>query len=299
MKKLSILFVLLIVSVSAQTTLYVAGPRSGLGSTWVGMTSTESPGATSFIGDPLSDQQTGQSPDDFVNSVGQPTIFISNGFVNGVASVGVRVYLAGNQPSGYTGNARFGIDANNDGAVDLFFGPTLGGAAKTQGIVFQLPTGPGNYSPSTTNLGNNFGLIPFTTNNFNYQSVSTNIDPTWTNVGPNINSVLSFSIPTQTIKDVLAQSGIIMTDQTYFNLLAFTSTQGNAINQDLVGSTGIVNTMRFDGSNGGFTDYYAFDGGWKARPIVPEPSAYGFIMLAGSLFLICYKRLRKKTPFGN
>lgn len=291
MKKLFLLFVLLFASLSAQTTLYVSGPRSGLGSAWVGTTSTPSPGTTAFLGDPLSDQQTGQSPDDFVNTAGQPGMFISNGLVNGVPSIGVRVYMAGYQSSGYTGNVRFGIDANGDGAADLFFGPTLGGASKTQGIVFQLPTGPGNYSPSTTNLGNNFGRIPFTTDNFNYQMMTTAIDPTWVNVGPNQNAVLSFDFPTLTIKDILATIGITMTDQTYFSVLAFTSTQANAINQDLYGSVGITNSSRFDGTNGGFTDYYAFDGTWKARPIVPEPTTYGFIMMS---LLISFVILRRR-----
>lgn len=296
MNRLFIILLLVTATSLAQTTIYVAGPRTGLGSAWVGMTSTYNPGNTTFLSDPLSDQQTGQSSDDFVNTAGQPGMFISNGFVGGVASVGLRVYLAGYQPSGYTGNIRFGIDANSDGVVDLFFGPALGGAAKNQGIVFQLPTGAGNYSPSTTNLGNNFGRISFTSLNFDYQMLNSTIDSTWTNVGPDTNAVLSFNFPTQTLKDILATVGITMNDQTYFSILAFTSTQANAINQDLYGSVGITNTTRFDGIDGGFTDYYAFDGSWRSRPIVPEPSTYGLIMILAVILFVGWKKYIKENP---
>jgi len=40
-----------------------------------------------------------------------------------------------------------------------------------------------------------------------------------------------------------------------------------------------VSTARFDGPNGGFTDYYNLMGEWKKCPIVPEPSTYGFVFV--------------------
>ncbi len=220
-------------------------------------------------------------------------MFLSFGQVAGQDAIGLRFYMAGYQASGYTGNLRVGIDANGDGAVDLFFGPSLTGATRTQGIVFQLPTGPGNYSPSTTNLGNNFGRIAFTNDNYNYMALTNTIDPNWTNVGANQNSVISFAVPVATLQSLLAQSGITLTPQTYISFLAFTSTQSNAINQDLIGSNGIVADARFDGVDGGFGDYYTSSGTYKKRPIIPEPSTYGamFILISGGLL---YMLRRKK-----
>ncbi len=293
--KLLCLFLFLVAALSAQTTLYVAGPRTGLGSAWTGITYSYTSTSTTFISDPINDQQTGQGQDDFVNSPNQPALFMGLGLINNVQSVGFRMYLNKFDSRGFTGNIRIGLDVTGDGQIDTFLGPKLGGSANTQGIVFQAPTGPGNYSPSTTNLGTDFNRIPFTLENYNYQLLTTTIDSNWTNVGTNQNAVLSFSLPIQTLKDILAQSGIVLTDQTYFNILAFSSTQSNAINQDILGSDGIVNNARFDGIGGGFGDYYALDGSYKKRPVTPEPSTYGLIFIGLSLFCVLFKSVKTRT----
>ncbi len=289
MKRLFIiLFIAMVLPLCAQTTLLVSGPSSG----WTGLTVSPDPVTTTFLADPLSDQQTGQGPDDMVGSTTMAGFYVDFGTINGVQSVGFRTYLASYQASGFSGNLRIGIDANADGSADLFFGPSLGGAARTQGIVFQAATGTGNYSPSTTALGNNFGRIAFTADNYNYQTAAA-VDPLWVNMGTNTNAALSFSMPVQTLKDTLASLGFTLNDTSYFALLAFTSTQSSAINQDLYGSSGIVSTARFDGPDGGFTDYYNLAGGWKPRPIIPEPSTYGIVFVGlcvAGLFL--FRKIR-------
>lgn len=274
MTKYLIAFLILVSVAVSQTTLSVSGPSSG----WTGLTVSPDPQTTNFLADPLSDQQTCQGPDDMVGTTTSPGFFVDFGTINGVASIGFRMYLASYQAAGFSGNLRVGIDANADGSADLFFGPKLGGAAKKRGIVFQAATGTGNYSPSTTALGKNFGRIAFTADNYNYQTAAS-VDPLWVNIGVNTNASLSFSLPIQTLKDTLASLGFSLSDSSYFSLIAFTSTQSSAINQDLYGSTGIVSTARFDGPNGGFTDYYNLMGEWKKCPIVPEPSTYGFVFV--------------------
>lgn len=292
MNRLLFILPLLVSTLAAQTTLYVAGPNTGLGVAWRGITYTASPGNTVYQSDPLGDRQTGQPVDDFINVPNNPGFFMALGFVNNVPSIGFRIYLSEYSTAGYSGNFRVGLDANGDGQLDVFVGPKLSGAARAQGIIFQDATGPGNYSPSTTALSNPYSSIAFTTDNYNYQTLNTTLDPTWSNVGPNPNAILSFSVPVQTLKDNLAGIGINLTDQAYFNVLAFTSTQANAINQDLFGSTGISNGTRFDGLDGGFADYYALDGSYKTRPIIPEPTTYGAIFVAFMLGVIMWKRKR-------
>jgi hypothetical protein len=256
---------MLATALSAQTTLFV----SGASSSWTSITSTETPNNTLLMTDILGDRQTGQTPDDFIGA----GFFVDTGTINGIASIGFRTYMAGYTASGYSGNLRIGIDGNRDGVVDLFLGPKLSGNAGSQGIVFQDATGAGNYSPSTTALGNPYGRIAFTAAQ-----------------GVTVNSAISFTVSTQTLKDAFAALGITLTDQSYMSFLAFTSTQANAINQDLYGPAGISNTTRFDGPSGGFSDYYALDGSFAPRPIIPEPWVYGAGFMAFSLIFVGWSR---------
>lgn len=280
----------------AQTTLNVAGPRVGFGSEWRALSVTNQ--TSTSMADTLNDQQTGQAPDDFVGTAAQGGAFMALGLVNGLPSIGFRFYLAGYNSTGYAGNVRVGLDVTGDGAADIFFGPKLSGSSASQGITFQLATGPGNYSPSTTALGNPFGTIALTADNYNYQALTAAIDPSWTNLGTKTNAVLSFDMPTQSLKQALATANITITDQTFFDILAFTSTQANAINQDLFGSTGISNNTPFVASGGGFSDYYALDGSYRPRPVAPEPATYGAVF-TGLAVLLTGCRLRRRPPVRN
>lgn len=283
LKKYFTIFLFIVLTCFSQTTLIVSGPSSG----WNGIQVSPDQVTTTFLADPLADQQTGQGADDLLGLTTHAGLYMDLGTIGGVDSIGFRFYMAKYEPAGFSGNLRVGIDADGDGAVDLFFGPKLGGNIKSQGIYFQTATGAGNYSPSTTALSKNYNQIAFTPDNYDYRAIDSIIDPLWANMGADTNSVISFGLSTQVLKDAFAGIGITLTDQTYMTFLAFTSTQGNAINQDLFGSVGITNTARFDGVGGGFSDYYALDGSYLKRPIVPEPSTYGmvFMTLIGLLYL--------------
>ncbi len=124
-------------------------------------------GGGTFLSDPRADQQTGQYADDMVgNSTDNPGFLMRYGTITGTGNtssgsavqfVALRTRLNVYAPSSYDKNAkqRFGMDANGDGKLDLFFGidftqkgsPTIG---------FQTPGTGSNSSPSTTSIGNNF-----------------------------------------------------------------------------------------------------------------------------------------------
>lgn len=212
----------------------------------------------------LADQQTGQGQDDFsVNG-----FFINYGTLstNEFAQI-IRIRLNEfDAKSGFTGNLRIGIDANLDGSVDLFYGIKGFGTAANRGIVFQNPTNTGstfNVSPSTTSLGNPYGTIALTTTNYSYVSVNDG----------STDAYLTFAIPFASLQNVLATAGYQVTEASFVRFIAFTSTQDNSINQDLYGTQGITNTLRFD-QNGGFTDIRNF---YNAP--VPEPSTYGAVLM--------------------
>lgn len=290
MRKL-LLFIIITLTLAGQTTINVGGASSG----WTVATVSPDPQTTVYMSDVISDQQTGQGSDDFVGTTTTPGMFLDFGTVNGAQSLGFRFYMNKYETNGFSGNLRVGVDANRDGGVDIFFGPKLGGSAASQGIVFQNPGAGLNVSPSTTSLGTNYGRIAFTADNYNYQLLTPTIDPNWVNIGSNSNSVLSFDLPFTSLQSSLAAAGINIDADTMLAFIAFTSTQSNAINQDLYGSSGITNTARFDGPSGGFTDYYSANGAWTARPIVPEAQTYGAVLLGFSLLFVGYRRYKQRS----
>jgi len=291
MSRIFLISLLLVSVLNAQTTLYVAGPSNG----WTPVTVSPDTQTTVYMSDPRGDQQTGQGADDFVGTSTNPGMFLNFGTVNGEQSLGFRFYMSRYESKGFSGNLRVGIDADGDGDVDIFLGPRLGGSAATQGIVFQNPGNGLNVSPSTTTIGTNYGRIAFTPDNYNYQPLTSTLDPNWVNIGTNTNSVISFSVPFSSLQNSLGALGINIDTNTMLSFIAFTSTQSNAINQDLYGSIGIINTARFDGPNGGFSDYYSSSGGWGRRPIVPEPQTYGAILIALSTMFIGYRRYKRRS----
>jgi len=231
---------------------------------------------TDFLGD----QQTGQGSDDF----------IANGFyyaVNQSPTDPTQLYrfvFDKYETKGFVGNLRVGLDANADGAVDLFFGVSTN--ANNQQIVFQLPTSTAvgsNTSPSTTALGSAFGNIAITATNYSY----TQVDPT-SNDG-----MLTFSVLMSSINSALTGTGLSVNTDTFVRYIAYTATNQNAINQDLYGVNGGVgsSTATFI-SSGAFTEYKNFN---NQAPIVPEPSTYGFIMMSLFLGFIGFRKWRKRN----
>ncbi|MBI3886861.1 MAG: hypothetical protein HY302_14205 [Opitutae bacterium] len=242
------------------------------------------------MSDPIWDQQTGQGADDFVGdgTNGYYGFYYKFGQISGVDSLVFRFrfnVLTTQQGSPkFTGNPRIGVDSNGDGKIDLYFGVSTGSGQNVT-IDFQNPTGTAidaNTSPNTSALGTNYGTITGSASNYDYGQVT---DGSAFLSGSQQNQVtpdafLTFAVPFSNFASALgANTGqTIDPNFTYLRFVAFTSTQGNAVNQDVYGITGI-GTTRYD-QGGGFTDYYSSSG-----QLIPEPATYlqfGVLALAAA-----------------
>lgn len=236
------------------------------------------------------DQQTGQGADDYVgDGTGgyygfyyAPTqIDFGSGSVNAMV-FRFRLNLVA---SSFTGNIRLGVDGNEDGKVDLYFGISTG-AGQVPEIVFQNPTGTApdaNTSPNTSALGTSYGAIATNSTNFSYIQAPDG-SQYYTNkpTQPNPDMWLTFALPFSTLASTLgAQTGTTIDwSNSYLAFVAFSSTQGNAVNQDVYGIPNLTSTV--DGTKkgtpwgdvtysngGGFTEYFSASG---AKKPVPEPA---------------------------
>ena len=260
--------------------------------------------------DPTYDQQTGQGADDFVgdgttggNGGGPGPYYgfykahalIDFGQGAGAENALIFRFRFNLQAASWTGNVRLGVDGNNDGRVDLYFGVSSG-AAQQPSIDFQNPTGTAldaNTSPNTSALGNNYSTIAVNANDYAYFAAPDGSNY-YTNkpAQGNPDQWLTFAVPFSTFAANLgARTGTVIDyDWTYLAFVAFTSTQGNAVNQDVYG-IGAISTFggtRYD-QGGGFTTYESGSG----RPI-PEPATYlqfGALVAAGLLV----RQLRRRT----
>lgn len=238
------------------------------------------------------DQQTGQGADDFVGdgTNGYYGFYFKAGKINGEDSLIFRFRLnelttqQGNPR--FTGNIRIGVDGDGDGDIDLYFGISTG-AAQTPQIVFQNPTGTAsnaNTSPSTSSLGTAYGTIATNASNYSYiQADDGSAYATNKPDQPNPDAFLTFAISFSTFKTYLeAQlAGQTITLDSFLRFVAFSSTQGNAVNQDVYGLGPLSNTAnantRFD-QGGGFTNFYNGSGS-----VIPEAST---ALQAGAFMMV-------------
>lgn len=254
--------------------------------------------------DPTYDQQTGQGADDFVGDgtsgggTGGPYYGFYKAatqinFGNGSENALVFRFRLNLTASSFTGNIRLGVDGNQDGKVDLYFGISTG-QGQTPVIVFQNPTGTAadaNTSPNTSSLGTSYGTIATTTTNYSYFTAPDGSQYYTNKVNqPNADQWLTFALPFSTFASTLATQIGYTVDWNlgYLAFVAFSSTQGNAVNQDVYGigkltdtnpSTGLAWGALAYNQGGGFTTYESGSG----RP-VPEPATYlqlGVLLLAG------------------
>ena len=195
--------------------------------------------------DPSNDQQTGTSEGDIVGNLlhaSAYTIFGDAGTPSLTdGTLGFRVRLGGDlNPSGFKTALFVGIDANQDGKIDLFLGVNNSGSADTVGI---WNPGPGlNVSPNTTSIVATplVSYVPVA-GNYNWSQVDTTIDPsvgTATDIdgGGQTDYFLSFAVPLSDIIAQLASLGITGFDQnSTLSYVVATATQANSLNQDLNG----------------------------------------------------------------
>ncbi|HZR78448.1 MAG TPA: hypothetical protein VFA58_04525 [Chthoniobacterales bacterium] len=194
--------------------------------------------------DPSDDQQTGSGEGDIVGNQSHPSVYVAFGdagtpsLTDGV--LGLRIRLgADDNPAGFKGALFVGIDANADGALDLFIGVDNSGSNATIGI---WNPGPGsNTSPNTTSIVS-APLVSYTLTALNYSwtAVNTTIDPS-VGTGTDLNNdgkndyFLTFTVQFADIVAQLAAKGISVNENSSFAYVVATATQANALNQDLNG----------------------------------------------------------------
>lgn len=249
--------------------------------------------------DYLVDQQTGQPSSDIVGGVGGTYNAYDAGFFTnwdaGTASttdgtLGFRVRLDDkdtNQGT-YAGLLWIGVDANSDGAVDIFFGANNKG--NNSSIEIRDAGGQANTSPSTTSIGNPVTGYVFseTSSNYNYRPVNFSTDGGTTNDitsgGTDTDYYLSFTVDFAKVVQFLGTQNIAITDASPLRYVLATATQDNSLNQDLGNVNGGVNSTSTWEQLGGFSPTMNATG-----TVVPEPSA---ALLGGLGFLALFRRRR-------
>lgn len=241
--------------------------------------------------DPSGDQGTGDDEGDIVgdaNDAAFYTQFDDNGtsLIKTDGRIGFRIRISSdNNPGGWDNFLIVGLDVNEDasGDIDIFLGVDGQGSGDAVGIY--LPGTGSNTSPSTTSIQNPpVWSETLSASNFDFSQVNATIDPgvTTTDFGNNgTDFFLSFSIPFAEIVTQLANSGITFDDETGIRYVLGTSTQPNALNQDVGGTAATwssdmtwaeLNAMSLVTSASGV--------------IIPEPGSLlllssGLLMLAG------------------
>ena len=209
-------------------------------------------------------------------------------------TIGFRIRIGADvNPAGFKTALFVGIDANTDGALDLFLGVNNSGANDTIGI-WDPWTGL-NISPSTTSIVAT-PLVSYaeTVTNYSWTPVTTIIDPTVGSAldidgGGQNDYFLSFSISFNDVVTQLAAQGISgFNENTTISYVVATATQANSLNQDLngVGAT-------YDGASTWSTL------GVVSNPIspagiypVPEPSSV-MLVIWGSVGFVLFRRIRR------
>ena len=256
-----------------------------------------------YIYDTSTDQQTGQYDSDFTGTSSVPSFFIANGTIGGTEMIAFRTIFNQYEAKINTGvagtsnftsnpvNWRVGLDANLDGKIDIYIGPSF--QNNNAQLVYQLPGNSTNTSPSTTSTSTVTNIAQLTSTNFNYQELSSTsaatLFPGWTVQAEgnqtSSDSVMTFALSLSSLNTALAAVGVTgasINSSSFLLFVSFTSTQNNAINQD---AYGIDKSSTSTWTS--FTEYMNANG----RP-VPEPSTYGFC-LGGALGAFLFLRRRR------
>jgi len=252
-------------------------------------------GYPTLIPDYVDDQQTGHPEADIVGDLTHPALYMA--FDDGGTpsttdgNLGFRVRLgADGGPSGFTHFFGIGVDADLDGNLDLFLGVDNAGNRTDLGIFD--PGDNVNTSPDTTSIV----TIPLVSWDwevvagvYDFSAVDATIDPPATTFDfdndTNNDYFLSFVIPFQNIVDELVGKGIAFDEDSQFQLVAGTSTQPNALNQDLGGPDGGTTSTETWENLGAMTTPFS-------PSMIPEPDT-GALFGLGLIGLAAAKRRRR------
>jgi hypothetical protein len=259
-----------------------------------------------LITDPFSDQQTGQPADDFVGTTTTAAFQQKAGFLDSDPTnqyIAFRARFGEYNPSGNGGNFSLGIDLTGEGKVNLVMRLNYKGTTGANtSIDFAKPGSGANNAPSTTSWGSfntPGGLGTLNSNTYSYTAVTDgiNIGPVKNNGNPlySANAWITFAISYANLESAIRSyaayyvlngatytetagyfSNYSVNDYSGMSFIAFTSTQSNATNQDLLGTTGNTNSSTTFASLGAGSTFLRPGG----SP-VPEPAA--FFQMAGLL----------------
>ena len=258
---------------------------------------------TGTVPDPSSDQQTGTEEGDLVGNAAHPSFYTAFGDAGTPSltdgTIGFRARVGGDlNPVGFKTALFVGIDANNDGALDLFIGVNNSGSGDTVGI--WNPGNGANTSPNTTTIVSTplKSYTPVAGSNYHWTAVNATIDPTVgtaTDIdgGGNNDYFLTLSVPFADVVAQLAAKGITGIDQnSVFRYVMATATQANSLNQDLNGVGKNYDPNATWSSLGVFSDPMS-----AAGAVVPEftsvPGLAGFCMIA---LLMAFRSKRRRHP---
>lgn len=238
---IAVLVVLSFVAVgAARAALDVASPTTD----WTGILY---PG--SVVPDPSNDQQTGSSEGDLVGNSTNASFYTkfddagTPSLVDGTLAFRARVG-ADKNPVGFATAVFVGLDADQDGALDLFLGVNNSGSSDHVGI---WPPGAGaNTSPNTTTIEAPLITYAEASTNYDWRAVDATIDPTASSFdidgGGDNDYFVSFSVPFSDVVALMAARGIVVDENTKMRYVMATATQANSLNQDLNGVNGSVNS---------------------------------------------------------
>jgi hypothetical protein len=228
----------------------------------------------SNIPDPSSDQSTGQADVDLVGNATHASFYTQfDGAGTPALNDGTWAFrsrhAADKNPPGYDKYLFIGLDANADGALDLYVGFD-GSSSKSYVRIYGA--GAGQVSPGTVNIGAALYSYAATASNFSWTAVTAVINPIpgldtdLDNLGDN-DYFLSFALPFNDIVNALfTTKGITITENSAVSFVAATSTQANKMNQDYLG----INDKSGYNPTNTFSQLGVIS--TATPPVIPEPA---------------------------
>lgn len=264
----------------------------------------------SVMTDVQNDQQTGQHTDDYVGDATRFGMMQKAGTIGGVNSVAWRFrfddFAGADKFGGNGGNVGLGLDLDGNGSVDVMMVMSEGSGNvnnRARNVYFGTPGAGANTGPSTTTwtIDTNQSTAIALTVNSTYDLVATNDGY---NFAGTQDSWLTFAVSFANLQAGIrayagpAFSNFVYDYTTKISFIAFTSTQLNALNQDLFGANKDALTNGTTSNTSTWAELGAITPPVDAFGRVPEPATYaqlGALLLAGGI-VAWRRRSRRRDP---